>query len=174
MLTIDRSGKSGLIGSLGWLFYTGGADGARALLSAVAGSMISVTATAFSITIVALQLAASSYGPRLLRNFMQDTGNQIVLGTFIGTFIYCLLILRTVHGEGDGYSQFVPDISVTVGLVLAIASIGVLIYFIHHASTIIQVSHIISGVTADLDSAIERLFPRNSSVIMVYRNQSGE
>lgn len=88
---------------------------------------------------------------------MRDTGNQIVLGTFIATFIYCLLVLRTIHGED--YNVFVPQISVTVGIVLAIASIGVLIYFIHHASTIIQASHVISQVSADLHDAINRLFP---------------
>ncbi|BBD69478.1 hypothetical protein NIES4072_31890 [Nostoc commune NIES-4072] len=157
MLMLDRTGKAGLNY---WWSYTGGADGARSVLGAVAGSMISVAATAFSITIVALQLAASNFGPRLLRNFMQDTGNQVVLGTFISTFIYCLLILRTIHGEGDGYSQFVPQISVTCGILLAIISIGVLIYFIDHASTIIQASHIIENVSDDLDRAIDRLFPK--------------
>jgi uncharacterized membrane protein len=90
---------------------------------------------------------------------MQDTGNQIVLGTFIGTFIYCLLVLRTIHGEGQGYSLFVPQLSVTVGTGLAIVSIGVLIYFIHHASTIIQASHVITQVSGDLDKALDRLFP---------------
>lgn len=157
MLTLDR--MSMLAIEKWWWIYTGGPDGARSLLEAVAGSMVSVTATAFSITIVALQLAASNFGPRILRNFMQDTGNQIVLGTFIGTFIYCLLVLRTIHGEGDGYEQFVPQLSVTFGIVLAIVSIGVLIYFIHHASTIIQASHVIQNVSDDLDRAIERLFP---------------
>lgn len=155
MLVIDRVPNSALK-QVGWI-YTGGPDGARALLSAVASSMMTVAATAFSITIIALQLAASNFGPRLLRNFMQDTGNQIVLGTFIGTFIYCLVILRTVRGED--YVLFVPQLSVTVGIILAIASVGVLIYFIHHASTIIQASHVISGVSRDLDDAIERLFP---------------
>ncbi|MEP6515234.1 DUF2254 domain-containing protein [Microcoleus vaginatus] len=155
MLRIDRTGN---IPNWRWI-YTGGADGARAVLSSVAGSMISVVATAFSITIVALQLASSNFGPRLLRNFMQDTGNQIVLGTFIATFIYCLLVLRTIHAEGEGYSLFVPQLSVTVGTGLAIASIGVLIYFIHHASTIIQASHIITQVSGDLDKALDRLFP---------------
>jgi uncharacterized membrane protein len=157
MLMLDRTGKLGIDY---WWIYTGGADGARSLLGTVAGSMVSVAATAFSITIVALQLAASNFGPRLLRNFMKDTGNQIVLGTFIGTFIYCLLVLRTIHGEGDGYSQFVPQLSVTVGTILAIISIGVLIYFIHHASTIIQASHIIVNVSSELDKTIERLFPQ--------------
>jgi uncharacterized membrane protein len=155
MLMLDRSGKSIDY----WWIYTGGASGARSLLEVVAGSMISVSATAFSITIVALQLAASNFGPRLLRNFMQDTGNQVVLGTFIGTFIYCLLVLRTIHGEGDGYERFVPQLSVTVGILLAIISVGVLIYFIHHASTIIQASHVIENVSDDLHRAIEKLFP---------------
>jgi uncharacterized membrane protein len=155
MLAVDRASQENMK-QLKWI-YTGGPDGARALLSAVAGSMITVAATAFSITIIALQLAASNFGPRLLRNFMQDTGNQLVLGTFIGTFIYCLLILRTVRGED--YALFVPQLSVTVGIVLAIASVAILIYFIHHASTIIQASHVIAGVSHDLDAAIERLFP---------------
>ncbi len=155
MLMLDRTGKSIDY----WWIYTGGASGARSLLEAVAGSMVSVSATAFSITIVALQLAASNFGPRLLRNFMQDTGNQVVLGTFIGTFIYCLLVLRTIHGEGDGYELFVPQLSVTFGIFLAIISVGVLIYFIHHASTIIQASHVIENASEDLHKAIEKLFP---------------
>ncbi|MBD2465499.1 DUF2254 domain-containing protein [Oscillatoria sp. FACHB-1407] len=155
MLALDQA-EAIKTGELSWI-YTGGPEGARGLLSAVASSMVTVAATAFSITIVALQLAASNFGPRLLRNFMQDTGNQIVLGTFIATFLYCLLVLRTIHGED--YNLFVPQLSVTVGIGLAIASIGVLIYFIHHASTIIQASHVIAGVADELDDAIDRLFP---------------
>lgn len=156
MLTLDGTGKEGPIEELGWT-YAGGPEGARTLLSTVAGSMITVAGTVFSITIVAMTLASSQFGPRLLRNFMQDTGNQIVLGTFIATFIYCLLILRTVRG--DDYNKFVPQLSVTVGVVLALASIGVLIYFIHHASTSIQASSVIAEVGRELEGAIERLFP---------------
>ncbi len=158
MLTLDRQGDYGVLENWGWI-YTGSTDGARAMLSAIAGSTITVAGTVFSITIVALQLAASNFGPRLLRNFMKDVSNQVVLGTFIGTFIYCLLVLRTVRGDGDDYNSFIPQLSVTVALALAIASISLLIYFIHHASTIIQASHIISEVSADLDSATDRLFP---------------
>ncbi|MBD1852784.1 DUF2254 domain-containing protein [Leptolyngbya sp. FACHB-711] len=153
LLEIDRSGNAP---NWGWL-YTGGPDGARAMLSTIASSMATVAGTAFSITIVALQLAASNFGPRLLRNFMQDMGNQIVLGTFLGTFLYCLLVLRNIRGED--FNQFVPQLSITVGMVLAIVSVLVLIYFIHHASTIIQVSQVITDVGRELDRAIDRLFP---------------
>lgn len=156
MVTLDQSGKSGPIEQLGWI-YAGGPDGARTVLSTIAGSMITVAGTAFSIVIVALQLASSQFGPRLMRNFMQDRGNQVVLGTFIATFIYCLLVLRTVRG--DNYGVFVPQIAVTVGILLAIASIGVLIYFIHHASVSIQVWNVIQEVSHDLNKSIDQLFP---------------
>lgn len=156
MVWVDRSVTKGLIERLSWI-YSGGPEGARLLLSTVAGSMITVAGTTFSIVIVAFTLASSQFGPRLLRNFMQDTGNQVVLGTFVATFIYSLLVLRTVRGEEN--TVFVPQLAVTCGIGLAIASIGVLIYFIHHASTLIQASHVISEVGKDLDQAIDHLFP---------------
>ena len=106
---------------------------------------------------MALQLASSQFGPRLLRNFMRDRGNQVAIGTFIATFTYCLLILRTINGtEGE---RFVPHISVTVGLLLALASLGVLIYFIHHAAESIQAENVIAAVSRDLHQAIDRLYP---------------
>jgi uncharacterized membrane protein len=158
LLAIDRSSSLDIsnASAFSWI-YQGGAEGARAVLSVIAGSMVTVAVTAFSITIVALQLASSHFGPRLLRNFMQDQGNQIVLGTFIATFIYCLLVLRTIRGED--YQLFVPHLSVTVGVLMAVISIAVLIYFIHHASTIIQASHVIVDVSHDLEQVTNNLFP---------------
>ncbi|MBD2233776.1 DUF2254 domain-containing protein [Phormidium tenue] len=154
---IDQKLEADIISNLGWA-YALGPNGSRAILSAIAGSMVTVATTAFSITIVALQLASSQFGPRLLRNFMQDTGNQIVLGTFISTFVYSLMVLRTINGVAE--NEFVPHIAVTCGIGLAIASIGVLIYFIHHSATSIQVDHVISRVGCELDEVIDRLFPQ--------------
>ena len=156
-ISLDKvAGARGRIAALGWTF-TRGPEGSRAVLSTVAGSMMTITSITFSITIVALQLASSQFGPRLLRNFMSDRGNQVSLGIFIATFAYCLLILRTVNGtEGQ---QFVPHISVTVGLLLALTSLGVLIYFIHHAAASIQAENVIANVSRDLDQAIARLYP---------------
>lgn len=155
-ITFDELGVS-LVNKFSWT-YTRGPEGARAILSTVASSMMTVAVTAFSITIVALQLASSQFGPRLLRNFMRDTGNQIVLGTFISTFIYCLLVLRTIRVEED--SDFVPHLSVTCSVLLAIVSIGVLIYFIHHAAASIQADTVIAEVGQELNKAIDRLFPQ--------------
>src|SRR5918997_6985274 len=85
----ERLDTSGLAG-FGWI-YTGSAEGARSMLSTIAGSMLTVAGLTFSITIAALTLASSQFGPRLLRNFIHDTGNQVVLGMFIAGFIYYLL-----------------------------------------------------------------------------------
>jgi uncharacterized membrane protein len=137
--------------------WGGGADGARELLSTVAGSMITVAGITFSIIIVALSQASSQFGPHLLRNFMRDTGNQIVLGTFIATFVYCLMILRAVRGDED--NVFVPHVAVTFTLFLAMLSLGVLIYFIHHAALSIQAPSVIAQVAGDLFHTIEKLFP---------------
>lgn len=156
-IRLDRASPAhSWVATLGWTF-TRGPEGSRAVLSTVAGSMMTIASVTFSITIVALQLASSQFGPRLLRNFMRDRGNQIAIGTFIATFTYCLLVLRTVNGTEA--ERFVPHISVTVGLVLALASLGVLIYFIHHAAESIQAENVIAAVSRDLHEAIDRLYP---------------
>ncbi|WP_425615285.1 DUF2254 domain-containing protein [Anatilimnocola sp. NA78] len=137
--------------------YTGSPDGARAVLSTIAGSMMTVAGVVFSITIVALSLASGQFGPRLLRNFIRDRNNQFVLGTFTATFLYCLLVLRTVRSAED--VRFVPGISVTIGILLAVFNLGILIYFIHHVAFSIQATEVIRAVTEELHQTIDRLWP---------------
>ena len=135
-------------------------EGARALLSTVAGSMIGVAGVTFSVTIAAVSYAAGQYGPRLLTNFLRDRGNQVTLGTFVATFLYGLLVLRTVRSADEGAGgAFVPHISLAVSLALALASIGVLIYFIHHASESIHISHVAAEIGQALVEGVDRLFP---------------
>lgn len=141
-----------------WWIYSGEASGARSVLSVISGSMITVTSIVFSITIVTLTLASGQFGSRLLRNFMRDTGNQVVLGTFIATFIYSLLILRSVRSEGE--NEFIPYISVTVGVILVFLSVGVLIFFIHHVSTKIQAESIVNAIFEETTEAVDNQFPQ--------------
>lgn len=150
-----RLGAEG-VRDLGWL-YTFGPEGARAILSAVAGSMITVAGLTFSMTMLTLQLASSQFGPRLLRDFMRDRGNQVVLGTFVATFVYCLLVLRTVRGT-EGASN-VPHLSVSFGVLLALASLALLIYFIHHVATSIRIETVLDHLAAEAVASIDRLYP---------------
>ena len=155
-VTLDRAVADDWLQSLG-LSYSGGAEGASLLLGTVAGSMIAIAGTVFSMTLVALSLASSQLGPRLLRNFMRDTANQVVLGTFVATFVYCLLVLRTIRRADE--VTFVPHLSVSIGVLLAMVSIGVLIYFIHHVSVSIQADEVVARVGRELKDGIGRLFP---------------
>ncbi|CAN5780022.1 DUF2254 domain-containing protein [soil metagenome] len=137
---------------------SGGVDGARGLLETAAGSLITVAGVSFSIAIVLMSLTSSQFGPRLLRTFMRDRANQVVLGVFVSTYLYCLLVLRTIRGEESG-AAFVPSLSVSVSVLLTVASLAVFIYFIHHAAQLIQVSHIIASVGTELEELIDRLVP---------------
>ena len=157
LVAIDRR-SSNFTEWFGWA-YGGGAEGARSVLAAVAGSTITVVSVTFSVMVVALTVASQHFGPRLLNSFMRDNAAQLVLGTFTGTFAYCLVVLRTVQGDGDGYSAFVPHLAVTGALVLTLFSVGMLIYYVHHIATSMQVSNITAGVAHDLERAINRLYP---------------
>jgi len=137
--------------------FGAGAAGSRAMLVAVAGSMITVAGVVFSITLVALSLASSQYTSRVLRNFMNDRTNQTVLGVFVGIFAYCLVVLRTIREGTD--IEFVPSLAVLGGVVLAFVGIGYFIFFIHHISTTIQASYILARIVAETVERIDHLFP---------------
>lgn len=156
-LRFDSAGDTDWLQEIGW-FWSGGPDGARAVLSTIAGSVMTVVSIVFSITIAALAQTSSQFGPRVLRNFTSDWGNQFVLGAFIATFIYCLLVLRTVRSVEE--NQFVPYLSVNVGIALVMVTLGVLIYFIHHITQRIQVENVIAEIGHDFAAALPRLFPK--------------
>ncbi len=139
------------------LLFGAGAAGARGLLTTVASSMITVAGLVFSITLVALSLTSSQYSSRVIRNFMRDRVNQWVLGTFVGIFAYCLVVLRTIRGGGEG--AFVPSLAVLAGLLLAFVGIAVLIHFIHHIATSIQASSIVATAAQETLAAVDHLFP---------------
>lgn len=138
----------------GWI-YSRSAGGARDLLGTIAASMITIAGLTFSILVVALQLASSQFGPRVLRNYMRDRGSQFVLGTFIATFLYCLMVMRTIGDiEGDE-----PRLAVSFSVVLAVASLAVLIYFLHHSAASIHAPNVIAAVAHELSASIDRMYP---------------
>ena len=145
----DTAGADPSSGSWG---YSGGGEGARSLLSAVASSSIGVAGTIFSITIAALSLASGQMGPRLLRNFVRDVRNQVALGIFLGTFAYALTVLRTVRTVDEG--KFVPHVGVTGAMALALVCIGTLVWYVHHIATSINVETVVDAVHRDLVEAI--------------------
>lgn len=151
---VDRAAYDGLIRLPSWVL-SGGADAARVVLATVAAAIITVVGIVFSITIVALTLASTQFGPRMLRNFVRDRGTQVSLGTFVATFCYAMITLVSVGGGPHG--DFVPHLSTTVTLVLTLADVGVLIYFLNHIASMIQLPVVIARIAATLADEIAAL-----------------
>jgi len=160
LIALDRGGTLPAVLRDGPWLYNGGASGARTLLGAVASSTIGIAGTVFTITIAALSLAANQMGPRLLRNFMRDRGNQVTLGIFLGTFSFALMVLRSVRGEDEG--AFVPPLALTAVIVLALVCVVTLVFFVGHMAARINVDTVIDLVGADVRAAIGRLTVREA------------
>src|SRR5215212_203519 len=141
------------------LAFQGSADDARNVLIVVSTTMITVTGLVFALTIVALQIASGQYSPRLLRNFMRDRGTQVVLSVFVGAFAYSTAGLYTVGVQRAGEHAFVPRLAVSGSLGLALASVGVLIYFIHHLAHSIQIDTIMSQIQRETREVIDDVYP---------------
>jgi uncharacterized membrane protein len=151
---VDRAAYRGSLTLPSWLIF-GTADASRQILTALAAAVITVIGVVFSITIVTLTLASTQFGPRILRNFIRDRGTQVTLGTFVATFVYTALVLISIGPGSDG-RDFVPHLSITVAVALVTISMGVLIYFINHIATSIQLPNVIASIAADLSRAIDR------------------
>lgn len=126
------------------------------ILGTIAGSMITTVAVVFSVLIMALSLASIQFSPRILTGFMGDRPTQNTLGIFMGTFVYCLLVLRTVQG---GKEQFVPAASVSLGMALAVGALASLVYFIHHIGHGIHANHILDRIARETIAVIDEEFP---------------
>ena len=148
-------------------------QGASNGLTVIAGSMIGVASTVFSITIAAVAYASGTYGPRLLTNFMEDKGNQLSLATFIGTFVYAITVLRTVRAEDEVAASaadaastalpgFVPQLSLLVAYLLMALSIAVLVFFLNHIPSSIRINTVLEEIGHKLLDDIRDEFPNEN------------
>jgi uncharacterized membrane protein len=153
---IDRGAYRGELRLPTWVI-SGSADSARQILTAIAAAMITVVGVVFSITIVALTLASTQFGPRMLRNFIRDRVTQFTLGTFVATFFYAILVLISVSPGPHG--DFVPNLSITIALLLTALDLGVLILFINQIAKTIQLPEVIASIARDLAGAIDASIP---------------
>ncbi|QPC99236.1 DUF2254 domain-containing protein [Qipengyuania soli] len=173
LVWVDRNGFAKFLSTGGWL-VPARPDGASNMLTVIAGSMIGVASTVFSITIAAVAYASGTYGPRLLTNFMEDKGNQLSLATFIGTFVYAITVLRTVRAEDEATASieeavhstlpgFVPQLSLLVAYGLMALSVAVLVYFLNHVPSSIRINTVLKGIGHRLLSDIRDNYPRDDS-----------
>ena len=134
------------------------ASGGRSILTTIGSSMLTVAGTSFSITISVLATTSSTYGPRLVRNFMADRANQAVLAAFTATFLYAIVVLRSVHTDVDDGTAFVPVIAVHVAVLIGVLDVAVLVFFIHHIASSVQVTSLQKRVQVDLVDAVHEAY----------------
>ncbi|MCC3153562.1 DUF2254 domain-containing protein [Hymenobacter sp. BT770] len=139
------------------LLFGIGADASRGMLTAIAGSMLTVATLAFSVTLAAFSQISTQYSPRVLRNFMRDQVNQVIMGYFVGVFAYCLAVLGTIRGPEEG--KFVPSSAVLAGLLLAMGGVAALVFFIHHIAESLQTGTLVRNIALETLEAVEDLFP---------------
>jgi uncharacterized membrane protein len=139
--------------------YAGGADSIRMMLSAIATSMITVSGITFSLTISSLAQVSGQLTARVLRNFMSNLTNKLVLGFFVGLFAYCIVVIRTIRLKDDAAGAFIPALSVFMAMALAVIGIGVLIYFIHYVALSVQASTVVSSVADETLKTLKKLYP---------------
>lgn len=140
-----------------WWLHSGSAEDASTLLSALLPAMISMATVVISITMVVLVLAAAQLGPRLIRNFMASVPTQVMLGFFLATVVYLILVLRFLN---DGRSDdSPPHLAITVGTALVLVCVFLLLLFVHHLARSIVSDTVVERVGRDLDAAILGMLP---------------
>jgi uncharacterized membrane protein len=158
LVSLDRLVDQSVASNLGGILFAGGPDSARLVLSTIAAAMLTFTGLVFTVTMLVLQLASAQLSPRVMRTFLRDRLNQGVLGLFIATFLYALLLLRDVRSPLDG-PTFVPAIAVTVAYGLVLASVGLFVVYIHHMAQAIRAATVLRSVGDETREAIRRLYP---------------
>lgn len=184
MVYLDRSGFAEFLNEVEWI-VPARPKGAADMLTVMAGSMIGVASTVFSITIAAVAYASGNYGPRLLTNFMEDRGNQISLATFIGSFVYALIVLRAVRAEdetpastGDAAATalpgFTPQLSLLVAYLLMALCVAVLVFFLNHIPSSIRINKVLEGIGRRLLETIRETYPVEDEFSDAIESKGGE
>ncbi|NCP15131.1 MAG: DUF2254 domain-containing protein [Sphingomonadales bacterium] len=182
-LSLDRNSNTAWLGELG-IIELSGPDSASDILGLVAGAMLGVASTVFSITIAAVAYASGTYGPRLLNNFMEDRGNKLSLAVFISTFVFCVNVLRTIRHEGAvttgvggdsiELSSFVPNFSLFVSYILIVVAVGTLVYFLHHIPASIRINTVLENIGRRLIHDIDEIYPDKNGAIVSEGAFSGQ
>ncbi|MHA7819357.1 MAG: DUF2254 domain-containing protein [Erythrobacter sp.] len=169
MVFLDRAGFAEFLNDYDWLVPVR-PKGAADILTVLAGATIGVASTVFSITLVAVTYASGTYGPRVLTNFLEDKGNQISLATFIGTFVYTIIVLRSVRAEDESASTasdaaatalpgFAPQLSLLTAYLLMALCVAVLVFFLHHVPSSIRINMVICRIGRRLLDTVRETYP---------------
>ncbi|MBC8101473.1 MAG: DUF2254 domain-containing protein [Cytophagales bacterium] len=130
---------------------------AQVILVCIAGSMMTVVSIVFAILLMTLTLASNQFSPRIIVNFARDRVTQQTLGIFLGTFTYCVAALPAARTVPEPFS---PVATVLGAMLLALACVAWLLFFIHHISQAISVSYIVDTIARETEAVIDQIMPQ--------------
>lgn len=142
-----------------WVFSSS-PEGARAMLGTIAGALITAAGVTFSGVLVALSIASSQYTSRILSSFVADRLNQFTVGLIVGAFVYCLVVMRTIGAETE---TFVPEVAVSIAILLGAGAVCNLVLFVHSVAQGIQASEILRRITEETIHSLKADLPESSS-----------
>ncbi len=142
------------------LGLTSTVESARAVLTTIASATITVAGIAFSVSLLVIQLGSSQYSPRVVHTLFRDPFNKRVMGLVVGTFTYCLVVLRSVRSavEENG-TPVVPNLSVSLAVLLGIGAILAIVAFINHSAHSMDISRVLERVSRDSISQVQNQWP---------------
>lgn len=164
---IDRSFNYTLIPQT----FTGSPDAAQSILNTIASSMVTLTSIVLTLTLVVVQLAMGQFSPRIVRALLDDRRSQLSIGLFAATFAYSVVVLREVNPQGN----VLPGLAAIVAYILVLASIVVLILYMHHIGQKLRVSGLIDLVGDELRKQIDDLYPTpQSGAALRHQEEDGQ
>jgi uncharacterized membrane protein len=160
LLNVDQQIPNALLEDKWYIFHIDSSS-VHSILINIAGTALGVIGVVFSITLVPLTIAASQYGPILIRSFLRDTTTQVVLGTYSSTIGFCVVVSMRFQSGTDNSS--IPLISITFAVAMLLVSLGMLLFFFHHVAEGLQASKIIENVGNEIEKEIrsERSFSKS-------------
>lgn len=131
------------------LFVGYSAEAARLILSSICTALMTVIGVLFSITIVVIQQASAQYSPRVVEVFIKSRNSQFVLGLYVGTFIYGILLLRQIPSMDNGDGLKIPQSAISLGIILSLICISFLVQYVHYITHAIKSTNIIRSIVGD-------------------------
>ena len=129
---------------------------AQVILGGIAASIMTVVSIVFAILLMTLTLASMQFSPRIILSFTRDHVTQWTLGIFLGTFSYCMAALPAAHSLPNPVA---PVATVLGAMLLAVACVCWLLFFIHHIAQAISVNQIVDKIASETEAMIDDLMP---------------
>ncbi|WP_187260530.1 DUF2254 domain-containing protein [Pontibacter beigongshangensis] len=144
MIYLETRGLSERIKeNLPFFIITNG-ETARMVLSSITTGLISLVVFSFTMVMLVLNQASSNFSPRVIPGLITYRSNQKILGLFLGTLLYTLVVM--VNIRSDLYSEDLPGLAIFLAMCFTIICLSFFVYFIHSISQSIQIDNILESI----------------------------